>query len=90
MLTCKEASSLISEQMDNKLAWRKRMALRIHVILCHRCVKYMQDLKKLREFIKNSVKHDAGSNLDTTKLSDHERNRINAVLKSVSKPDDNM
>lgn len=90
MLTCKEASLLISEQMDNKLAWRKRIALRIHVSLCHRCSKYLQDLKKLRVFIQKSVKHCAGSNLNAMKLSDQERNRINAALKAVSKPDDNI
>jgi hypothetical protein len=80
MLTCKEASLLVSKQMDVKLIWRERMALRLHVGMCDLCRRYMKDLKMLRIFLqKTGITHASGL-LDTYKLSEHDRSRIQQAL----------
>ncbi|CAG7855963.1 hypothetical protein MCAMS1_00289 [biofilm metagenome] len=81
MLTCKEASLLASKQMDVKLTWRERIALRLHIGLCDMCGRYVKDLKKLRMFLKKTgASSDALASLDTYKLSEQDRGRIQQAL----------
>jgi hypothetical protein len=44
MLTCKQASQLVSERHDRKLNWRERTALRIHLWICKNCKRFERQL----------------------------------------------
>lgn len=44
MLTCKQASHLVSERHDRKLNWRERAALRIHLWICDNCKRFERQL----------------------------------------------
>jgi predicted anti-sigma-YlaC factor YlaD len=48
MLTCKEASRLVSEGQDRKLALRERLGLRLHLWMCTHCRRFEQQIRLLR------------------------------------------
>ena len=49
MLTCKEATQLISESLDHKLSFRQQVAVRIHLLMCKFCARYRKQLLMLRD-----------------------------------------
>lgn len=48
MLTCKQASQLVSESLDRPLAWPRRAALRFHLLLCRACATYRRQMLHMR------------------------------------------
>ena len=48
MLTCKEASQLVSQRQDRTLTWREHLGLRIHLWICHNCRHFAQQLGFIR------------------------------------------
>lgn len=54
MLSCKEASRLVSESLDHKLPLRQRVALRIHLLMCKFCTQYRKQLLMLRDLAQHS------------------------------------
>jgi len=48
MLTCKEASALLSQALDRRLSWRERAGLRLHLALCLGCRHYRRQMEMLR------------------------------------------
>lgn len=73
MLTCKEASALVSNSFDRSLTWRERWALRLHLLLCEACARF----KRQAEFLRATARHGAGSLLG---LSPAARARIERAL----------
>ena len=49
MLNCKNASDLASRSLDKKLPWPKRWALRMHIFMCHRCRRYLRQLRLIKQ-----------------------------------------
>ena len=39
MFSCRRASRLMSDALERELTWRERVALRIHLCICHYCRK---------------------------------------------------
>lgn len=48
MLTCKDASHLISRAQDRPLGFRERFGLRMHLLLCESCRRFEQQMRLLR------------------------------------------
>lgn len=48
MLTCKQASQLISQSLDRPLSLVDRLKLRFHLFICDACTRFNQQLKQLR------------------------------------------
>ena len=48
MLTCKEVSRLVSQGLDRRLSLRERIALRIHLAMCHGCENFSRQMQFLR------------------------------------------
>jgi hypothetical protein len=44
MITCREASQLVSKGRDVKLAWRERLSLTLHLRICEMCRRYERQL----------------------------------------------
>ena len=42
MLTCKDASELLSQAQDRTLGLRERLALRLHLLICDGCTNFSQ------------------------------------------------
>jgi hypothetical protein len=49
MLNCKEASQLVSRQLDEPLPLGRRIELRLHLLLCVACRRFEQQAALLRE-----------------------------------------
>jgi hypothetical protein len=47
--TCKDAACLISQQDDRKLTRAQRLGLRLHLILCRACRRYLASVKFLKD-----------------------------------------
>ena len=47
MLTCKQASKLVSQSLDRPLSWSERMQLKLHLFICDPCSRFKQQLKLL-------------------------------------------
>jgi len=52
MLTCKQASQLISQSLDRDLSLMERFTLRLHLLICRYCLRFNQQLKALRVVFK--------------------------------------
>ena len=79
MLSCKEVSLLLSKACDQKLPWRVRLAVRLHLLYCRGCTQFEKHLQVLRAAGRRLAGSDALPG-DGAKLSDTARNRIRAAL----------
>lgn len=48
MLTCKEATHLLSEAQDRKLSLAMRARLELHLLLCNGCTNFKRQMAFLR------------------------------------------
>jgi Putative zinc-finger len=48
MLTCKEATELMSQEQDRRLGFFERLGLRFHVAMCSGCRNYGRQMDFLR------------------------------------------
>lgn len=49
MLTCKEATQLISKSLDRQLTRRERFAVRVHLLICKYCKRFAEQLLVVRQ-----------------------------------------
>lgn len=74
MLTCKQASELVSQSLDRPLSWSELMQLRFHLFICNACKGFKQQLNKLRLAMRQL--RDVTENDQTIKLSTDAKKRI--------------
>jgi len=48
MMSCKEATRLMSEEQDRKLSVGERLTLRFHTVMCIGCTNYRKHMAFLR------------------------------------------
>ena len=53
MLTCKDATQLISRSMDASLPIVQRIRLRLHLFICEWCARYERQLFLIRETLRH-------------------------------------
>ena len=75
MLNCEKASQLASRAMDEKLPFRKNLALKLHLLLCRNCSNFTLQLNFLREASRYSEKRIE------FQLAEKAKRRISKVLK---------
>jgi len=49
VISCREATELVSRSMDVRLPWRQRVALRLHLAMCSLCRAFAGQMRFLRE-----------------------------------------
>ena len=80
MLSCKQASQLLSQSMDSKLSSRQLVALRLHLMLCSMCRRFGRQVigiqSVLRRF-RRQIEQD-----ETITLPTEARQRIAHALES--------
>jgi hypothetical protein len=59
MLSCKEASALLSLAQERSLGWRQQLGLRLHLLLCDGCTNLRRQLDFLRQAIRRYRDDDA-------------------------------
>ncbi|MBK5966699.1 hypothetical protein CCR95_22125 [Thiocystis minor] len=52
MMNCKQATRLMSENLDRPLRWRERIALRLHLLMCGGCRNFKDQIAFLRTTIR--------------------------------------
>ncbi len=51
MLSCKEVSKLVSDSLEERLPFPKRVGVRIHLMMCTMCRAYQKQLIFLRQIL---------------------------------------
>jgi len=74
MLTCEEASLLLSEKMDVSLSPIKRLLLQTHLLMCRKCTAVKEQMLALRKIFLGL--DDASAN-EEIKLPDDRENVSN-------------
>ncbi|MDY0208227.1 MAG: zf-HC2 domain-containing protein [Pseudomonas sp.] len=59
MMNCKEATALMSQQMDHPLILTERMSLKLHLMMCSGCHNFNQHMHDLREITRTYAKGKA-------------------------------
>ena len=55
MLTCREATQLLSEKQDRTLNFKEMSALQFHVVMCSSCRRFGKQMKSLSLLSKQSL-----------------------------------
>lgn len=76
-MTCAEAARLMSDRMNRPLGRRKRMALRLHLIMCTGCRHYRGQLDLMRRWLRSGR---AEALQEPAQLDAEARARIQAAL----------
>lgn len=78
MLTCKDASRLVSEGQERKLGFRERLGLRLHLWMCAQCRRFERQIQLLRLALRRMA---AQIDVDTqTSLTPEARERIHKAI----------
>ena len=80
MLSCKQASKIISQALDRKLTTGERFNLKLHLLMCKYCTYFSQQLQTLRAAMSASV--CSIENDSTIEMSAETRKRIAALVET--------
>jgi hypothetical protein len=61
LLTCKEATRLVSQGLDRELAFDERVALRLHLAICLGCRRAGAQMGYLRKAVRELAEFDLKS-----------------------------
>lgn len=79
MLTCKDASHLVSQKQDRPLSFRERWGLRIHLWMCRNCQRFERQITLIRRLLRQSDQ-SAATEAANQELSAEARERISRAL----------
>jgi len=79
MLSCRQASQLISQSLDRPLTLRERFALKLHLTICKYCKRFSQQMQTLRFAITKMV--SAIENDNTIEMPSEAKKRIALSVK---------
>lgn len=57
MLNCKKTTELVSKKMDQKLSFRERISLKIHLLICGACAIFETETELIEKSMKNDLKN---------------------------------
>ncbi|OTG94024.1 MULTISPECIES: zf-HC2 domain-containing protein [Acinetobacter] len=58
MLTCRQATQLLSEKQDRQLVLKEQSSLQLHILICRPCRRFGQQMKTLSQLSKGFRKYD--------------------------------
>jgi hypothetical protein len=79
---CKDVSNLISRSMDEKLPLKFRIGIKFHLMMCHLCLNYKNQLNLIRKALLK-LESDEESDIAVTRLPDEARQKIKEHLKKL-------
>lgn len=83
MLTCKDASRLISQRMERRLTFRERWGLRLHLMICRNCRRFERQMVLLRRALRELGRRAETGGADITQpgaFTPEVRERIRQAL----------
>ena len=82
-LHCDESERLISQALDEPLAWPQRSAVRMHFISCKYCRRFRKQVELIREASRRTT--DAAIDITSLKISPEARQRIMDAIRGTTK-----
>ena len=79
MLSCKEVTKLVSENLDRGLPLWRRIGLRLHVFMCRGCSAYRHQIESLHTSVSDHYRADQSAKHGEV-LSDEALERIKQSL----------
>jgi predicted anti-sigma-YlaC factor YlaD len=58
ILSCKEATQLVSQGLDRRLGFAERLALRLHLAICNGCSNFSKQVAFLRKALRRLADSD--------------------------------
>ena len=58
ILSCKEATPLVSQGLDRRLGFVERLALRLHLAICNGCSNFSKQVAFLRKAMRRLAESD--------------------------------
>lgn len=80
MLSCKEVTQKVSQAQDRKLTLRERIGVRLHLLICYACRRFVRQLAILTAASRHLLSDDISP--DNATLTDSARQRIQEQLQS--------
>ena len=83
MLTCKDATHLISESHERSLTIRERWALKLHLMMCVYCRRFQRQLVLMRKALREWGRRAADEDTDVAEgaqFTPEARERIRQTL----------
>jgi len=85
MMSCQQATRLMSDRLERELSLRERFALVFHLAMCRFCRGFSNELKRLRDFARRyGSKNESEEPQNQPHLSDEARQRIEQRLREES------
>ena len=82
MLSCKEITQLASDSLEKKkLSFRKRMELKMHLMMCGLCSRFVRSMRKIHSETRACVNDVEAGKIDNVKISELSRQKIDAMLR---------
>lgn len=85
-LTCKEATASISASFERDQPFFKNILLRLHLLACGACARFLSQLQFLRELIRLRDFSAGGAAPLSASLSPAARERIKVALRQKDRP----
>jgi hypothetical protein len=82
MLSCKQASQIISQSLDRKLTMQERFALKLHLLICKYCKRFSQQIQAVSVALKQMV--DSIENDSTIEMPSAAKKRIADRVKAAT------
>ena len=80
MLSCKEVAYLASQALDTPLTWRQRWGMRLHLLFCRLCRRYVGQLRFLEGLFERGRDGDQECFSSQERLPEQARERIRRTL----------
>lgn len=84
MMSCKQASRLLSQSQERRGSLRQRLALRLHLAFCAACRQFSRQLVFLRSAIRQLGRNI--ENDERLRMSQASHQRIAAAMKQHERP----
>jgi hypothetical protein len=79
---CKDITRLVSQSMDRRLPWLTRLSLRLHCWICQACARYRDQLKTVRQALRQSAAAGSQQNDEPPTLSPEAKARLTEAFRA--------
>ena len=80
--TCKEVTRMASDAMERKLSLRQHLEMKLHLLICTLCMRYVKQLQFMRDAVQRHAAQIENGTARPSVLSDDARERMKQRLKA--------
>jgi len=84
MITCKEATFLISKEQQDKLSFAEKMQLKFHLLMCKYCRRFADQMNFMTKAIRKMKERVDEKGVDIT-MSEEQKQRLSKKLSEAKK-----